>query len=164
MNVNQVDVACLGILVADFFSSPIPNIPKPGELMPVKSITLSTGGCAANTAVALTKLGIKVGVIGKVGNDTFGKFVIDDLTKKEIETSQITESRIEETSKTIIIPCENEDRRYLHLFGANRDFRIKDINFEYLSGVKCIYVGGFLGMPEFKGDSLASVFIFAKGE
>ncbi len=81
MSGNQVEVACIGILVADFFSSPIPNIPKPGELMLVESISLSTGGCAANTAVALTKLGIKASVIGKVGCDPFGKFVIDDLKK-----------------------------------------------------------------------------------
>jgi sugar/nucleoside kinase (ribokinase family) len=164
MNDNQVDVVCIGILVADFFSSPIPNVPRPGELMLVESITLSTGGCAANTAVALKKLGIKSGVIGKVGNDPFGKFIIDDLTKKGIETSQISGSQTEETSKTIIIPTENEDRRYLHLFGANRDFRINDINFDYLSGVKCIYVGGFLGIPEFKSESLVSVFKFAKEE
>ena len=78
--------------------------------MLVESISLSTGGCAANTAVALTKLGIKAGVIGKVGCDPFGKFVIDDLKKNEIETSQITESLTEETSKTIIIPVRNEDR------------------------------------------------------
>jgi len=162
MSKNQVDVACIGILVADFFSSPIPNIPMSGELMLVESISLSTGGCASNTAVALTKLGIKAGVIGKVGCDPFGKLVIDDLKKNEIETSQITESLTEETSKTIIIPVRNEDRRYLHLFGANKDFSIKDISYGYLAGVKCIYVGGFLGVPKFDSDSLSPVFKFAK--
>ncbi|HEB30396.1 MAG TPA: sugar kinase [Spirochaetes bacterium] len=162
MSGNQVEVACIGILVADFFSSPIPNIPKPGELMLVESISLSTGGCAANTAVALTKLGLKAGVVGKVGSDPFGNIVINDLSKKEIDTSGITKSPKEETSKTIIIPTRNEDRRYLHLFGANKDFRKKDISLAYLAGVKCIYVGGFLGLPEFDGDSLASIFKFAK--
>jgi len=162
MTANQIEVACMGILVADFFSSPIPNIPKPGELMLVDSITLSTGGCAANTAVALTKLGVKAGVIGKVGKDPFGTFIIEDLSKKGIVTSQITESLKEETSKTIIIPTKHEDRRYLHLFGANKDFGIDDINFEYLANVKCIYVGGYLGMPKLDNDSLSSIFEFAK--
>ncbi len=162
MTANQVDVACMGILVADFFSSPIPTIPKPGELMLVDSITLNTGGCAANTAVALTKLGVKAGVIGKVGSDPFGKFIIEDLSKKGIETSQITESFSEETSKTIIIPTKQEDRRYLHLFGANEDFSIDDINPDYLSNVKCIYVGGYLGMPKLDSDSLLSIFKRAK--
>ena len=162
MTAGNIDVACVGIVVADFFSSPIPRVPKPGELMLVDSIMLDTGGCAANTAVALTKLGMRVGVVGKVGNDPFGKFVINDLTNKSIEISQISESQTKETSKTIIIPTHNEDRRYLHLFGANQDFGIEDINMEYLANVRSIYVGGYLCMPKFDSNALSSIFRFAK--
>jgi len=162
LNHAHVDVACLGILVADFFSSPLPRLPEAGELMVVDEIAHYTGGCAANTAVALARLGIGAGVIGKVGQDAFGAFIIDDLARRGIETSQIRRSSVGGTSKTLIIPTVSEDRRYIHKIGANADLCIDDVDFDYLSQVKLIYIGGYLALARLSQDSLISILRFAK--
>ena len=52
-----MDVVCLGILVADIFASPIDSIPAAGELKLTERFLLSVGGCAANTAADLRRLG-----------------------------------------------------------------------------------------------------------
>ena len=162
MRQEQVEVACLGVLVADFFCSPLPRLPEPGELMVVDEIAQYTGGCAANTAVALVKLGVRAGVVGKVGRDPFGTFVIDDLTAKGVETSQIGISSIAGTSRTLIIPTVSEDRRYIHKIGANADFGIEDVSFDRLSKVRLVYVGGYLALSSLSQDSLIAILRFAK--
>jgi sugar/nucleoside kinase (ribokinase family) len=162
MSRKKVDVACLGILVADFFSSPLLRMPKPGELMLVDEITNYTGGCAANTGVGLAKLGIKTGIIGKVGSDIFGAAIIDDLKSKGLDTSGIKKSSNVGTSKTLIIPSVSEDRRYIHKIGANADFSIEDIDLDYLLQTRLIYVGGYLALSKLGQKSLIKILKSAK--
>lgn len=42
------------------------------------------GGTCGNTAVAMAKLGVSPYVIGTIGDDQYGKFVIEDLTKEHV--------------------------------------------------------------------------------
>jgi len=52
---------------------------------------------------------------------------------KRVDISKISVSDRFETSKTIIILTPSEDRRYIHTPGANADFSIDDIDFDYVS-------------------------------
>ena len=54
----EVDVLCAGIIVADHVSSPISHLPVAGELVMADQLLLTLGGCAANVAVDLTKMGV----------------------------------------------------------------------------------------------------------
>ena len=162
MPVNNLDVLSIGILVADFFPEPMQRLPEQGELMLVDSIVLSTGGCAANTAAALSRLGKKTGVVGKVGSDVFGRFIIEDLKSKSIDVSRIAMSTARDTSKTIILPVVGDDRRYLHLIGANAEFCLDDIDLSSINTARALYVGGYLGMPGFGFEDLKTVLDHAK--
>ncbi len=159
---KKIKVSCIGILVVDILSSVLPELPRPGQLILVDTIPLSVGGCAANTAISLNKLGISSGVIGKVGKDLFGDFVIDYLNKGRVDTSRITRSDTMDTSKTIALLTATEDRRFIHSFGANADFGIDDIDLEYISQSEAIYVGGYLDLPKLNQASLMKLFKFAK--
>ncbi|GAI31463.1 unnamed protein product, partial [marine sediment metagenome] len=86
---EKIDVVCMGILVVDIFTSPIDRIPEPGQLASADEIFLSGGGHAHNTSISLARLGTKVGIMGKIGNDPFGDFLIEDLKKEGADTSKI---------------------------------------------------------------------------
>lgn len=159
---EKIDVACVGILVADILSDVLPRLPDPGELISVKEIYLATGGCASNTAVSLTKIGLKAGVIGKVGNDIFGDFVVNYLKENGVDISTVSRSKEKATSKTIILLTTNEDRRFIHNFGANADFGLDDIDLDYVSQAKALYVGGYLVLPRLDQSSLIKLFKLAK--
>src|SRR5260370_31590670 len=73
---------CAGILVADIFVPPLPALPEAGQLLATDDFLIDTGGCAANVAAGLAKLGVAVAVAGKVGKDAFGDFIVQDLTGK----------------------------------------------------------------------------------
>ncbi len=79
---SLVDCLCLGIVVADHVCDPIVRLPRPGELVLTPRTHLSIGGCAANVAVDLVRVGRKAAVVGCVGEDAFGRFVIDALAMR----------------------------------------------------------------------------------
>jgi sugar/nucleoside kinase (ribokinase family) len=153
-----MDAVCLGILVADLFASPVDVLPGPGQLTLTERFVLGSGGCASNTAKCLRKLGRTVKVLGKVGDDILGDFVLRDLAAHGINTADISRSRAQQTSSTVILNVRGEDRRYLHAVGANADFTLTDVPREALDGARMLYVGGFLAMPSFGPEDLAQLF------
>jgi len=157
-----MDVICLGILVADIFASPINSLPAAGELKVTDRFLLSAGGCATNTAACLRRLGRKVNIIGKVGKDLFGDFVLEDLERLGIGASHVKRSHTHATSATFIVNVQGEDRRYIHTIGANADFSLADVDYSVLDGSGALYVGGYLAMPRFGSDDLARLFLEAK--
>ena len=157
-----MEVVSLGILCADVFAQPVAALPQPGELKTTDGFVHSVGGCAANVAVNLRRLGRTVSVVGKVGQDSFGQFVIDELRSRGVETGWIRRSTKQPTSATVILNVRGEDRRYLHCIGSNRDFCAADVNPEVLQGAKILYVGGYMAMPGFSIAELQRLFRAAK--
>lgn len=156
------DVLCGGILVADLFVPPLAHLPEAGELVATGDFLVDTGGCAANVATCLAKLGVSTGVAGKVGNDLFGDFILRDLSQKGVDEAGISRSSKHGTSKTVILPVKGEDRRYVHTFGANIDFHADDFDRAAISRCKVFYVGGFLILPELTQSGLRDAFKLAK--
>ena len=105
------DVVCVGILVADLFVPPLPRLPAAGELQLVENMLLSTGGCAANAAMDLARLGRRVAVAGQVGNDFFAGFVRQELEAKGVDVTGIRRSATAPTASTVILPVVGQDRR-----------------------------------------------------
>ncbi len=157
-----IDVVCIGILVADILTSPIDRIPGPGQLASADEIFLSGGGHAHNTSVSLARLGAKVAVMGKVGDDPFGNFLIEDLKKERVDTSRISTSNKYGTSKTMVILTSGKDRRFIYTSGANGDFGPEDIDYDYLKQAKVLYIGGYGVLTKFDEYSLVQVLRFAK--
>ena len=78
---TPTDVLCAGIIVADHVCSPIAHLPEAGELVLADKLLLTIGGCAANVAVDLAKLGAAAAVVGLVGADVFGGVVAEMLRR-----------------------------------------------------------------------------------
>lgn len=159
-----MDVLCLGMLIADVFASPIDSLPAQGELKRVDRYILSAGGCAANTAACLRRLGWKAGVIGKVGEDLFGDFVLADLGRLGVDASRVRRSSARPTSNTYILNVNGEDRRYLHCPGANEDFVPGDVDLAGFDGARVIYFGGYGTMSGFGPKELAHLFRESKNQ
>src|SRR6266508_1363208 len=108
MNEN-IDVLCAGIVVADHVCTPIPKLPAAGHLVMADRLLLTIGGCAANAAVDLVKMGVNVAVIGRVGGDVFGRVVADMLREHGVDVSSLQVSPAADTSQTLIVNVVGED-------------------------------------------------------
>jgi len=158
----QCKVLCSGILVADIFVPPMAALPKAGELRATDDFLLDTGGCAANVATGLARLGVGCAANGRVGSDVFSEFIVADLNAKRVNTSGILKSASLGTSKTVILPVIGEDRRFIHTFGANAEFTSADIALDTIPRGGLLYLGGFLIMPSLDSESVAERFRLAR--
>jgi sugar/nucleoside kinase (ribokinase family) len=157
MMAKQKPIACLGILVADVIGKPVHAIPAPGSLVLVDEMSLHLGGCAANAATALAYLGLPVNVIGKVGSDPFGDFVVEVLQERGIGTRGVTSDPGAGTSASMVIVDPDGERRFIHYIGANAAFTINDIDFDLVSAASILHIGGSLVMPGIDGVPTAEL-------
>jgi sugar/nucleoside kinase (ribokinase family) len=155
-------VLCAGIIVADHVSSPIPRLPAAGELVLADQLLLTIGGCAANVAVDLGRLGVPAAVVGRVGGDVFGRVVTDLLAGQGVDCGGIRTTPGVDTSQTLIVNVAGEDRRFIHTFGANAHFEAADIPPDLAGRCRVLYLGGYLLMERLRAAELAAVFAAAR--
>jgi sugar/nucleoside kinase (ribokinase family) len=159
---NPPEVLCAGIVVADHVCTPIHHLPAAGELVLADRLLLTLGGCAANVAVDLARVGVPASVVGRVGDDVFGRVVADMLRDTRVDASSLLVSPGVDTSQTLIVNVVGQDRRFIHTFGANALFRAADIPTDRLASCRVLYLGGYLIMPAVEQDELIPVFAAAR--
>jgi sugar/nucleoside kinase (ribokinase family) len=160
----MIDVLSAGIIVADHVCTPISHLPTAGELVMADGMLLTIGGCAANAAVDLAKMQARVAVVGRVGGDVFGRIVTDLLREAKVDVSCIKTSADLDTSQTLIVNVQGQDRRFVHTFGANRAFTAADFPKHLLDEVKVLYLGGYLVLPGMTQNDLVPVFAAAQAK
>lgn len=139
---KSIDVLCVGIIVADHVCRPIEAFPPPGGLVLTDGMELTIGGCAANVAADLAKLGRRVAICGCVGNDVFGRHVADSLKAAGIDCRHLQTADCE-TACTMIVNIAGEDRRFIHTLGANDVFTATELTEADIANARALYVGGY---------------------
>ncbi len=153
-----VDCLCVGVIVADHVCAPIDHLPAAGELVPTDKLDLTIGGCAANVAVDLAKLGVSVGVVGVVGQDVFGQYVKEALTRCGVDCRHVRVSPTAQTSGTLIINVKGEDRRFIHAVGANAELTGKEVTEQMLRRCRVLYVGGYCLAENLSPEHVSELF------
>lgn len=156
------DIVCLGILCADAIAKTVDTIPERGQLSPINQLSLHTGGCATNAAIDLAKMGIDTAIIGKVGIDGFGEFLINTLKKEKVNTEGLVTKAGINTSASVLLVSSDGERTVLHCYGSNADFTDSDVNYDVIAESKILFVAGTNLMPNFDGVPCSRVVKKAK--
>jgi sugar/nucleoside kinase (ribokinase family) len=83
-----LDVVGLGEVVIDLIAS-IPRFPEPDEKIFATKYEKHPGGVTANFCVAISRLGMKAGFIGGVGEDADGIYLRDTLRREKVDASRL---------------------------------------------------------------------------
>jgi sugar/nucleoside kinase (ribokinase family) len=113
----------------------------PGKMINMGKCVVVGGGPVTNAGVSIRRLGVKTELIGKVGDDDFGKEVIYWYDKHEGHFKGIHMAKGESTSYTIAICIPGIDRFYLHHCGANDTFGYDDMDFDLVERSKLMLFG-----------------------
>lgn len=139
-NNKKFDMVPLGRIAIDFNPVDI-NMP----ISESKTFKKYLGGSPANIAVGLARLGKKVGFIGKVSKDQFGKFVVDYFNNEGIDISQIKYAEDGEslglTFTEILGPTESSILMYRNGI-ADLELKPEEIDEEYIKNTKAIIISG----------------------
>ena len=114
----------------------------PGHTLEAGSAVFSTGGPVSNTGLALHKLGVSTRLMGKIGDDLFGRAICSLLDAYD---PTLTEGMIissdTPTSYTIILSSPDIDRMFIHAPGCNATFGADDIDYAVLSDARLLHFG-----------------------
>ncbi|WP_321329869.1 carbohydrate kinase [uncultured Ilyobacter sp.] len=129
-------IVCIGELLIDFICKDIDSDLIDGEKFEKKA-----GGAPANVCAAAAKLGQKVGFIGKVGYDSFGKFLERTLIETRVDTRMLYFDREEPTTLAFVSLRKDGERDFIFNRGADENLSFKELDLDKLEEVKIFHFG-----------------------
>lgn len=143
---NRYDVLCIGSATVDNFleiDKKMSSV-KIGDKVLVNSLEKHSGGGATNSAAALAKLGLKVKVLTKLGNDHDAELIIKEMRDYKTKNISLHPSKRNTDSSTIISSREEKDRIIFVHKGASQDLSEGDFRKRHLKA-KWIYLATLMG-------------------
>lgn len=122
-------ILVVGSLVMDLICS-TPRFPQSGETVIGLDFQTAPGGKGANQAVQAARLGAAVNMVGKVGDDDFGKNILKSVSESGVDVSGISTSQSKPTAIGNIqleVRETGTANRILVIPGANMDISEEDI-------------------------------------
>jgi sugar/nucleoside kinase (ribokinase family) len=111
-----------------------------GRKIELKELLFFIGGGAINSACSFARLGFTTAACAKIGNDEYGAFIRDELTKSKIDSTYVIATSQIKTGCSFIIPSPTGNKAVLIYRGANTKLTAKDIPIDHLQQVDCIYI------------------------
>lgn len=109
---------------------------------------LTGGGTSANTAIALSKLGVSTAFLGTVGDDYCGRFICKELQRQNIDTTYTLVSKSNTVSVFAFIPQNGE--RVLWGFPredcAYAQLDLEQIDLDWIKQARWIHASGMAYM------------------
>lgn len=113
----------------------------PGKLLRMEGVDVHTGGSVANTGLAMAFLGADVRLMGKVGDDDFGKMILEILRRHGGDVAGMKTDPAAVTSYSVVLALPGQDRIFLHAPGANDTFTAADVDFDVAAQADLFHFG-----------------------
>ena len=98
----MADIIVIGSLNTDLVVR-APRFPAPGETIQGDDLAIIPGGKGANQAVAAARLGAKVTMVGRVGADSFGAGLIENLKQNHVDATRVIRDASAATGTAVIV-------------------------------------------------------------
>jgi sugar/nucleoside kinase (ribokinase family) len=142
----KTSVLCIGQLVADIIVRPVNALPFPGRTDLAEDLQICSGGCAANTAAVLAKLGAEVRLAALIGQDILGDAAMADLKRTGLCLEAVMREQGNPTSAAIVLINGTGERSFIYRNGGNEKFSNKHLPDAVLKSSGIVHVGGALKM------------------
>jgi len=106
----------------------VPHSPMPGETVLGGDFETFPGGKGANQAVAASRMGGDVTMVGRVGSDDFGDALIQALVENNIKTTQVIKDSEASTGIAMISVAADGENSIVVASGANSKVSVEDVN------------------------------------
>ncbi len=100
-SLNKLNVVSIGHTLADI-RFVVNEFVGPDQEGVILKQSRGAGGSAANVAIDVRRLGLRSGIIAKVGLDGFGRLIVDELMKEGVDVSGLKVG-FDETGFTIVV-------------------------------------------------------------
>ena len=143
-----------GEINADLVLREVSPFPALGREVLVSESDLVLGSASAICASGIARLGNRVVFCGKVGDDLFGRFCLEEMSRSGIELDHVVVDRRTTTGITVSI-SSGPERALVTCLGAIAEFAAEDVPEAAFDGASHLHVAGFFlqtrlraGLPE----------------
>ncbi|GGD50563.1 sugar kinase [Caballeronia grimmiae] len=136
---EAIDVVTYGEAMAMFVAA------ATGDLATVGQFTKRVAGADLNVAIGLSRLGFKVGWMSRVGNDSFGRYVLDVLAAEGIDARRVTVDGRYPTGFQLKGKCDDGSDPAVEYFrkgSAASHLSLDDYAADYVLGARHLHLTG----------------------
>ena len=136
---KQLDVITIGEAMAMFVAS------QTGDLAAAEQFVKRVAGAELNVATGLARLGLKVGWVSRVGNDSFGRYVQQQLAKEQIDDRGVTTDERYATGFQLKSKAENGTDPIVEYFrkgSAASHLSVGDYHEAYFASARHLHLSG----------------------
>jgi len=158
----RLDVVAVGELNPDLILGGMPGPPRLGREILAEHCAFTLGSSTALCAANLAALGLAVGIVGKVGKDAFGDFVVRCLGERGIDAGHVIRDAAVRTGITVSLAYP-EDRAMLTFAGAMAQLTAAEVDRGCLASAKHLHISS-LFLQRALQPGCADLLRFAKAE
>ncbi|MCC7039917.1 MAG: 5-dehydro-2-deoxygluconokinase [Burkholderiales bacterium] len=136
---RALDVVCLGRFAVDFYAQQIG-----ARLEDCTGFSKYLGGSSANTAFGCARLGLRAGLISRVGNDGNGRFLVETIAREGCDTSHVSVDP-ERLTGAVVLGIKDKDTFPLIFMRENcADMAIAedDVEASYIASSRALLITG----------------------
>lgn len=135
---DSLDVVTVGHALVDIriLVDSFPGIDQESKVL---EQSWGSGGSAVNVAIGVRRLGLKSGILAKVGFDSFGRIVVDDLLKEGVDISGLRIS-LGQTGFTIVAINRKGEITMYGFKGAAESLEPSDLSEYAISRARWVHI------------------------
>ncbi len=148
LEIKQFDILTIGDLCADLVlmgDDLVPGFSQEEKL--VDGYALRMGGSCSIFACQAAKLGMRVGLMGVVGDDAFGELILDTLKESGVDISLVMVDPAVKTGLSVHLQ-EPDDRSILTHLGSIAAVKPKHVSVDLLRSTGHLHVGSYFLLPQ----------------
>jgi 5-dehydro-2-deoxygluconokinase len=136
---TQLDLITIGRVSVDLYGEQVGS-----RLEDVSTLAKAVGGCPTNVAIGVARLGLKSGLISRVGDEPMGRFVLEQLAREGVSTRGVAVDP-ERLTSLVLLSIRSESSFPLIFYRDNcADSALSeaDIDPAYIASANAILVTG----------------------
>ncbi|AIR84314.1 sugar kinase [Pantoea rwandensis] len=136
---KQLDVVTIGEAMAMFIAQ------QSGDLAAAEGFVKRIAGAELNVAIGLARLGLQVGWVSRVGDDSFGRFTLQQLEKEKVDHHCVTTDSRYRTGfqlKSRVDDGSDPEVEYFRAGSAASHLSPQDFDADYFGGARHLHLSG----------------------
>ncbi len=136
---KNFDLVGFGICSVDFLGV-VEKYPAPGEKIPMTAFAKQGGGLTGTALVAAARLGAKTAYIGKLGEDEYSRFVLEEFQHDGVNVDEVVFAEGAQPPVAFIHVEQNSGERRIARYWKEFDLKPEEIAAEVIRNSRMLFL------------------------
>lgn len=157
---KKYDVICIGQVCQDILTTNVPEnaFAMDTDTVLVDSLTLTSGGDAANESVVLARLGDRSALLSRVDTRNVGKMIYEDMKRDGVDVSLLKQVEDCESFTSMVFIHPSGDHNFIVGPGRNYTPEMADIDMEIFKETRAVSAASLFSLGELDTNGIDRIF------